>query len=80
MTGPTEVAPDRDTFIGWIADHFQARHSPPLGREEAVAMGKTCLEYSEEDAPFGHPDYAWDKDGAVQIAQDEIDSTWEFEA
>lgn len=71
---------EREQFIGWIAAHFQSRHTPPLGREEAMHMATACLECLEADgAYFGHPDYDWSEDGAVIIAQEEIDSCWEFE-
>lgn len=74
-----DKAATRVEFVGWIADHFQERHTPPLDREKALAMADETMAYQEEDAPFGHPDYSWDRGGAKEIAQDEIDSTWEFE-
>jgi hypothetical protein len=42
-------------------------------------MAVACLEFSEDDAPFGHPDYGWDRDGAYALADDEI-HCWESAA
>lgn len=68
----------RDQFIGWIADRFQQAHVPPLDRAGALRMATANLEYNEaETMPFGHPDYDWSQDGAVSLADYEIDTCWE---
>lgn len=70
----------RAQFIGWIADRFQRRHAPPLQRDEALQMAADTLEAFEDmEAPFGHPDYNWDEDGARDVADEEIAAGWEFE-
>lgn len=74
--GVTE-RPRAARFIGWIADRFQQRHVPPLSRDAALAMAVLCLDASEDQDPFGHPDFAWDEDGAHAVADDEIESGWE---
>ena len=72
-----ESHPSREEFVGWIADRFQEKHVPPLARDKALSMAEQCLAYSEADAPFGHPDYCWDRGGACDLADDEIETCWE---
>jgi hypothetical protein len=71
---------DRETFIGWIADRFQERHTPALPRGQALTMAGECLEGSEGmTAPFGDPEYAWDEAAAHDMADEEIFAGWECE-
>jgi hypothetical protein len=68
--------PNASRFIGWIADRFQERHTPPLPRDDALAMAVHTLEWVEEDTPFGDPRFDWGQEGARAVADEEI-SYWE---
>jgi len=68
----------RDQFIGWIADRFQKRHATPLPREEAVEIGRNCLEAFEDiEVSFGTDGFDWGEDGAHCLADEEIHAGWE---
>jgi hypothetical protein len=79
MTHPDTAEVERVSFIGWIADRFQERHVPPLGRGEAIKMADGCLEAFEDmdGSAFGNPQYDWSKDAAHAIADEEIHAGWE---
>lgn len=82
---------DRDTFIALMADRFrsQVRRPGPLGwlrirYSRAWAMGHAQVAYDayiegeaigDAPLPFGHPDYAWDREGADAIVDTEL-SYW----
>lgn len=68
---------EREQFIGWIADRFIEKHATPLERAEAMKMAAACLEFTEEEAPFGHSDYSWCEDDAHALADEEIATCWE---
>lgn len=79
LSAGTGVAPRAGQFIGWIADRFIEKHATPLDRDRAIAMAVACLDFTEDSAPFGHVDFAWTRDGAIEIADAEIDC-WESAA
>ena len=81
MTQHTPLDVHRERFVGWIADRFQERHSTPLDRATALADAQICLEEYEAmgEVKFGDRRYSWGQGAARDIADDEIETGWEFE-
>jgi len=66
-------------FIRWIAERFIEKHVPALSLDKAIAMAWATLEHAESDGGmvFGNLDYDWTREGAITLADEEIESTWE---
>jgi hypothetical protein len=56
-------------FVKWIQNEFQ-RVDATLSDRDAFNLAAQALRSHLEDekVPFGHPDYAWDRDGAIAVA------------
>lgn len=64
-------------FINAIADRFQEAHTTPLTRDKALLLALTTLADAEADlGPINHPDFDWSLDGALVIANENIEH-WE---
>lgn len=68
-------------FIGWMADRFQRRTARRLlgirfnriSRRDAIEHARTTFDASMLDAPFLDPAFSWDRDGAVDLVDSELE-------
>lgn len=67
-------------FIGWMADRYQERTARrvfgfrfnTIPRAPAIELARATFDTIPVDEPFGDPRFAWDRDGAAELVDEEM--------
>lgn len=78
LSGDTIVA--ANIFLGHMADRYRERTArrvfgfriPRMSREQAIQHALATFDGMPFDEPFGHPDMAWDRDGANSLVDEDL--------
>lgn len=66
--------PNEETFVALMADEFKRVRLCSL--DEALLMARSAFSTFKDlsGVDFGDPDYAWDADGAREIAREDLEA------
>jgi hypothetical protein len=71
-------------MINWMARHYRYRTSqrilglriPTMSKQSAIDHARATFDANLFDMPLGHPDFAWDQEGAEQMVNEDLQH-WE---